>query len=177
MGMGFDIPQYHSRELPKRVTKKMIQNLREIKPITIRKQARIDFRGEELTYKQWKEAIKKSKTEDIEFSESPLLDSQLADQVLQNFTEELAAIGGKLGMWLHDWFQQIIAQYGKEAIAYALNQMPEYISDYLIRYKNDYQKALEAFEADILNFLPTMDQESASEFQSILDDEIPWDDI
>ena len=156
-------------EMPKRVTQKRLQEIKEIKPFDLRKQTQyVDYEtGEIIDYKKaknlWQEQQKISTPYTLDFEQ----------QAIDGFFDTISKYNQGFQMKMRAWINGLIDQYGKSAVAQMLIDgfSEGVIITNRIAYSDD---ACAEFMADLLNYL-RMDARTKADILSEIEASIGYE--
>ena len=165
---GYDIVKTSIPEnVPKRVTRKMIERLKKITPSEIRKKSIAPdlYTGELISGTEAFEQRKKARTLTI------------YKTIVDNFEATLQYLPYKLTYLIRRLFKKARREVGDRDLAIALQKMPKQLHDYLdsLEY-GGYEGAQMAFNEDLLDYLGVSEGYREEVLEQVEQSEL-WDDF
>lgn len=156
---GYEIDSNVLPEPPKRITQASVRRLKKITPDTLYNKARYIDRdtGEVLSGKagrnleRQKAAQKAAQTRKRKKKEPPV---DISDVIIQNFINYMTGFPTRISQPILEWLRMTITKYGKQAVAYMLENNNVELSDYLNRTGYDSDGAAIEYCMALLDFLP-----------------------
>lgn len=171
MSEGAVLEEVHQLTIPKRVTKKMIENLKDIKPRNIRKKAEIEFNGSFVPYNTYAKAVKSSNRVARILPD----ENMLAAQIISNIRDSFSTYADKLASWLDEWLTSLVNSFGAVNFARTVQAMPWYITDYFQAYMPDYKQAISEFTADLFSYFGN-NEDSLPFLYDIMEETEDWEE-
>jgi ribosomal protein L24 len=162
---GFITDTYQIPTMPKRVTKRAIERLKEVKPINVYSnieflipttgeivKGRTGLRIEKQTKKDIRQFKKHNKQQPITSNTMDFVGwtDNIIDQVKSYYLGFPPIIATKLIAWLNT----LIAQQGQQDVATMLEKSPEKFHEYLARSAFDSEGAIQDYCTAMMNYLP-----------------------
>lgn len=175
---GIQPTQIITEELPKRVTKKALQNLQKLKPLDIVKT--FDFvapdTGEVIKYNQLRQLYNKTIFTDlVPTPKEPRMQApSFSKVVISNFKAQLTDYPAMAQPLLLDWLEKIRGEYGDDAVAQMLEQGAQdgNIVNYQIAYNMD---LLMNYISAMLDYLPEMGELTKQSFMDAFESGEDWE--
>lgn len=165
---GAVLETLHSLKIPTRVTNKMINDLKEIKPRNIRAHAEIEFNGDFIPYNQYARIVKKTN----QINKRIPNEEVLAQQIIANVKSSISTFEPKFASWLDDYINKLITSFGPVNFARTVQAMPMQFSDYLNAYLPDYRRAVSEFSSDLYYYFGNEDIKPLYDYEEFED----WED-
>lgn len=153
-------------ELPKRVTAKFLNNLKNIKPLDLAVSDVYIKQDNVIVHKKTGEVLPQNENRDIydiagikpEVLESYFDEKQVINGVIGYFNGNAESIGGKLGKWLKDWLNDLISEYGEVSVAQMLIDSPEFemIYEYMSRRGYSSAQNFEEYCSAMMKYMPKL---------------------
>lgn len=157
-------------EMPKRVTKKQLENIKQIKPKDLRRETQyIDTEtGEIIDYEQAKNLWQEEQRSNQYI---PTID--VNDRVIQSFRDTYSKFNDDFKNIMDRWLNQLRSQYGDSAVSQMLMEGAE--NGLIITYKEAYDEAKAlAFQSEMLSYL-NMDARTKEEILAEIEKQVGYD--
>ncbi len=153
-------------ELPKRVTSKFLNNLKNIKPLDLAFSDALIKLDNVIVDKKTGEILQQNENRDLydiagikpEVLGPYFDEEQVINGVIGYFKGNAEIIGEKLGKWLIKWLDDLISEYGKVSVAQMLIDSPEFeiIFDYMSRKGYSSSQNFEEYCSAMMKYMPKL---------------------